>query len=419
MNLTSLLNYIKPKTPTAIMGIALSSMAFFGNCGSSHEHEGHEHEGHEHIEHSHDDHDGHDHDHEHEGNHHGENESGESESHSDEIIFSPEKAKAAGVEVSVINPSEFNEVIATSGRILAASGSESRAVATQAGLVRLVRPWSEGMAVNSGTPLFTISGSKLPEGDISKRNRIEFNRAKAEYERVEKLHNDKLVTDQEYRTAKADYETAKLAYEATGSGKSGATVTAPKSGYVLECLVKDGDYVDVGTPLMTITQNRHLQLQADLPQKYASQMEYITSANFKTGNSDNVYSLRDLKGRVISHGSQVSGGSQYIPVIFEFDNAPGIVAGAYAEVFLLTVPRPGVLSVPKSALTEDQGVHAIYIQLDEEGYQRRVVTIGKSDGENVEITSGLKPGERVVTKGAVHVKLASASKAIPGHTHNH
>lgn len=44
---------------------------------------------------------------------------------------------------------------------------------------------------------------------------------------------------------------------------------------------------------------------------------------------------------------------------------------------------------------------------------------GATDGERVEIVEGLREGERVVMQGAVHVRLASASNAIPAHTHNH
>lgn len=389
--------------------LSLTSMALLWACAGGHEHDDH----------------GHDHEHEHEPNHvHTANEHDAhdepSEAHSsDEIILPPAKAKAAGVEVSVINPGEFNGAIATSGRILTAAGSEATAVATQSGIVRLAKPWSVGMPVAAGTTLFTISNSGLPEGDLSTRARIEFQRAKDEYDRQQKLMADKLTTSAELESARAAYETARLAYEATGSGKGGAAVVAPKGGYVLSCPVKDGDFVDVGTPLMTITQNRRLQLQADLPQRYAGNLDYITSANFRIGNDSRTYSLRELNGRIVSHGAQTSAGTTFIPVLFEFDNAPGVVAGSFAEVWLLTVPRPGVLAVPKSALTEEQGIYAVYVQVDEEGYERRVVVPGQSDGRNVEILSGLNPGERVVTQGATHVKLASASKAIPGHTHNH
>ena len=60
-----------------------------------------------------------------------------------------------------------------------------------------------------------------------------------------------------------------------------------------------------------------------------------------------------------------------------------------------------------------------YIQIDAEGYRKQEVTLGESDDERVEILTGVKKGDRVVTKGAVQVRLASAANAIPAHNHNH
>lgn len=78
-----------------------------------------------------------------------------------------------------------------------------------------------------------------------------------------------------------------------------------------------------------------------------------------------------------------------------------------------------MISVPVGALTEEQGVMFVYIQEDESCYAKREVKTGQSDGERVEILSGINPGDKVVTEGAVHVRLAAAGKSIPGHTHNH
>ena len=89
------------------------------------------------------------------------------------------------------------------------------------------------------------------------------------------------------------------------------------------------------------------------------------------------------------------------------------------EVYLLTSPIEDVLSVPVSALIEEQGIYSVFIRLDEEGYQKREVKPGANNGSEVQILSGLKPGETVVTQGAYQIKLASASNAIPAHTHNH
>ena len=64
--------------------------------------------------------------------------------------------------------------------------------------------------------------------------------------------------------------------------KTGVSVTAPLGGYIKNCLVKEGDYVSVGQPLVSITQNRRLFLRADVSEKYYGYLHSIQSANFKT-----------------------------------------------------------------------------------------------------------------------------------------
>lgn len=374
-------------------------------------HDGHDHEGHDHSGGN----DPHDHTDPH---NHADSEAGEdSHASSGEIILPECSAKAAGVVVEQAATSPFSHIIPTSGRILPAAGAESVAVATQAGIVRLARPWSEGMPVGAGTPLFSISGAALPEGDRTSRARIELKKAESEFARIERLYAEQLATRQEFDEAEAAMRTARLACEATSRGTS---VSAPRAGFVLSCLVKDGDYVEAGTPLMNITSNRRLQLQADLPRRLAAEASGIVSANFRLGGgAGHSYSLAELNGRIISHGTGSASQSPFIPVIFEFDNAPGIVAGSFAEVWLIGETQEGVLAIPLQALCEEQGVYTVYVRRDAEGYERRVVTPGRRDGRRVEIIAGLKPGEEVVTSGATHVRLAAASNAIPGHTHEH
>ena len=96
-----------------------------------------------------------------------------------------------------------------------------------------------------------------------------------------------------------------------------------------------------------------------------------------------------------------------------------MLAGSFVEVYLLSGERQGVISLPVSAITEEQGLNFVYLQVDAEGYKKQEVKLGMRDGTRVEILSGLKGGEKVVTAGAMHVKLAAASNAIPAHTHNH
>ena len=67
--------------------------------------------------------------------------------------------------------------------------------------------------------------------------------------------------------------------------------------------------------------------------------------------------------------------------------------------------------MPRTALTEEQGIFFVYLQLDEEGYKKQEVTLGADNGKSVQILTGIKPGNRVVTEGAYQVRLASASNA--------
>ena len=136
-----------------------------------------------------------------------------------------------------------------------------------------------------------------------------------------------------------------------------------------------------------------------------------------TGES---YSLSDMGGRLLSVGRLADEGSTLIPVTFEFDNRNDIPQGAIVEAYLIGEPVHDALVVPVTAITEAQGIYYVYVQLDEECYQRREVTLGARDGSNVQLLSGIEAGDRVVTRGAVSVKMAAASGAIPhSHSHNH
>ena len=373
-----------------------------------HDHEGHDHEN-----------EGHSATKECEGHNHG-SEASESE-HSDEIILPKAKAEAAGVKVSTIEPGTFEQVIKTSGQVLAAQGDESVAVATVAGVVSFRGKVTEGMAVGQGKPLITISSSNIADGDPVQRARIAYEISKKEYERMKALVKNKIVSDKDFAQAEQNYENARISYEALAKGntKGGQAISSPIGGYVKNILVKEGDYVTIGQPLVSVTQNRRLFLRAEVSEKYYPYLRTIGSANFKTPYDNKVYALKELSGRLLSFGKSAGDNSFYVPVTFEFDNKGDIIPGSFVEVYLLSTPMENVISLPRTALTEEQGLFFVYLQLDEEGYKKQEVTLGADNGQSVQILTGVKAGDPVVVNGAYQVKLASASNAIPAHSHEH
>lgn len=396
-----------------------------------HSHDSHNHEGHNHEGHNHDAHEGHNHAeevhnhdaHAHEGHNHdaheGHDHGHDHGSNPDEIILAPHKAKAAGVASMEIQPKSFRQVIKASGEVQAAQGNESTIVANVAGVVSFQRSVTEGMQVGKGATIMTISASKLQDGDPAERARIAYEAAKADFDRASRLVESQIVSQKEFNAIKEKYENARIAYEALSKNqtKGGVAVSAPMGGYIKNLLVKEGDYVSVGQPLATVTQNNRLFLRADVSERYYKYLNNITSANFKTPYDNQVYELEALNGKLLSYGK--SAGSFYVPVTFSFDNKGEIIPGSFVEIYLLSKDMENSIVLPIEALTEEQGLYFIYIQKCEESYKKQEVKLGASNGKEVQVLSGVQPGDKVVVKGAYHVKLASASNALPAHSHEH
>ena len=197
-------------------------------------------------------------------------------------------------------------------------------------------------------------------------------------------------------------------------------MATPISGYIKNLLVKPGDYVSAGQALATVTQSRHVQLRADVPERCYGMLPRIVSANFRMAyDSDHrIYSISELGGRLVSKGKASDTDDFFVPVIFEFNNSGDIVAGSFAEVYLLGNERSGVLAVPSAAVTEAQGLFFVYVQTGHDEYRRVEVKTGATDGKRIEILGGLKAGDKVVTQGATQVRLAASASVVPeGHHH--
>lgn len=368
----------------------------------------------------------HDHNHDHTGetdhNHLHPGDEKKDSAHEDEIHFTREQADLAELTTERITPGIFRHVIKTSGRILASQGDEVVVAATANGIVSFADPSiTDGTPVKAGQPIVTISARKLPEGDPNTKVRIEYETALKEYQRAESLVKDRIVSAKDFEQIKQRYEMAKTIYQAQASNitKSGVNVVSPIGGYIKNRLVDQGEYVSVGQPVATVSQNKRLQLRAEVSENHYKMLKNINTANFKLAYDDyTVYKLSDLNGRLLSFGKTADRQSFYIPVTFEFDNVGDIIPGVFAEIFLLANPQNDVISVPISSVTEEQGLNFVYLQLDEEGYKKQEVSLGQSNGERVQILSGLKAGDKIVTKGVYQIKLAAISSVMPeGHSH--
>lgn len=392
-----------------------------GHSHEGHSHDAHSHEAHNHSEHKHNhsaqSHDAHSHDaHSHDAHGHDEG------LHAGEIKFSKAQAEAVGLETEIVTPAPFRGVIHTGGQFRNLQGSEENIVATTSGVLYYSNPSiSEGTYITKDEKIASVSARHLQDGDPVVKAKVAFETAEKEFHRAEKLVADKIISEKDFEQAKLNYETAKASYagQAANLSEQGVSLKSKAAGYVSRILVGQGEYVSVGQIVAKLVSNNKMQLVSDLPEGHFKDLGKIHDANFQAAYDSEVYNVKALKGRLVSCGRVASEGSAYIPVTFEFENRGGFIPGSFAEVWLLSDSWEDALSLPVGALSEDQGVFAVFVRLEEEIFKRQEVTIGHSNGQRVEILAGLRGGEEVVVRGTHQVKLASASTAIPGHTHNH
>ena len=160
-----------------------------------------------------------------------------------------------------------------------------------------------------------------------------------------------------------------------------------------------------------------LTIKANISQLDYHKLNNSITANFRYNN--HLYSIEEFNGKLLSYGKSVSSTSPKIPVYFELDNTGELLAGSFIEVWIKTRPETNALKIPTSAIMENYGTYSVIVQLSGEGFEKREVTLGISDGKFVHVLTGLSEGERVVTKGAYQIKMASMSGEVPAHGHAH
>lgn len=380
------------------------------SCHQAHDHD-HDHEAEEH-EHQHN----HNHDHGHEHHHHGDN----------VIQFSNAQGLKVGLALEKVQYSDFGQVIRTTAQVLPSQGDEREATATAAGVVVFANPnLVEGAAVKAGQTLFEIQSSGMADNNMSVRLQeasANYNVAKADYERKQKLVESRIVSQSDLERSRAAYELAKATYDnlRNNFSQNGSVVRAPISGYVKSINVRNGGFVETGRSVVTVAQNRDLQLRAEVqPRNYAA-LKNITGVNIRVAGSDSVLTLADLHGSLVSYGKATGTDNPLIPVTFRVRNTGSLLSGSFVGIYITTASDRQVLTVANDGIVEEMGNCFVFVKVCQEEYEKRLVTLGATDGLRTEITSGLKEGEWVVSHGASMVKLAQGAGALDphaGHVH--
>jgi len=249
-------------------------------------------------------------------------------------------------------------------------------------------------------------------------------RADREFDRAVKLQESGLLTRQgmdDVRTqkeaaaariaaAKAQVAVAAEDVVHASTRLSKAVIRSPFDGTVAERLVNAGDLVgEMQKVVFRLVDNRLLELTVNVPSKEMAALRAGQPARF----SSDVFPGREFEGKVAHINPSVSPGDRSVRVTAEVPNDPEVLKGGlFVKGRIATGRRKGVVQIPRTALLSWNMAARkgeVFV-VDSNVARRRGVATGAVQGDRVEIPSGLRSGETVVTRGAFLLSDGDAVK---------
>ena len=347
----------------------------------------------------------------------------QTEGAADDVAFSKEQSWKIDFATAVVEKQNFGGAVKVVAKVVATPQDFTTIVATTSGKVQFVGNVVEGKEVVAGEPLFYLEGGDVTDNDAEvKYAEAESNYllAKSDYERKKLLFNDMVVSERELEAAEALYKQAEARYKSLnrsfGNGK--VTLKAVKNGYIASLLVSNGDYVEPGTPIATVQCNGNYNIVAELPVRFAPQLRNIADVNIVLPSGE-AFSMNSAGGSVVAVGSAANG-CNMLPLTISAGAIDGVVPGSIVTLYITSVSDTKAVVVPRTALVEEMGNFFVFVQNNPISFEKRAVEVGATDGIMVQVLDGVAAGERVVTKGAVSLKLSQGAAALDphaGHVH--
>jgi len=342
------------------------------------------------------------------------------------------------VEVTKVSATDFTEGIDVVGSLTAKFGADVKS--EYLGIVTDVYV-NEWVRVKKGAPLAKIDTREMEI--IAQRARAAVEMAKAgllqsevagkradrEYERLLKLKEVGLVTQQSLDDGQTEKEAAAARIEAaraqlraaeedfqhTRTRLSKTTIRSPMDGIVSSRGANVGDMAGEMASqkiLFRIIDPRILELTVTVPSAEMEIVRVDQPLNFST----DAFPGKMFTGRVMFINPIVNEGDRSVKVIAEVENSSEqLKAGLYVKGRILTGKRTGVLRVPRTALLiwDVEGRKGDLFIVNGEIANRRTIGTGSVMGDFVEVISGLQAGEQVITRGGFNVKDGDRIRVTP------
>ncbi|MBM3320284.1 MAG: efflux RND transporter periplasmic adaptor subunit [Candidatus Eisenbacteria bacterium] len=346
----------------------------------------------------------------------------EDESGFDEITFLKEQQWKVPFATADAEMREVKRAVWAIGEVLPSPDAYAEIVAPVDGVIRAPENgrWAlPGAVVRRGDPLASIAPPVQGEGWASAR--LAFEQAERDYERAQRLREREAISERELELARNAFLVSRAGHDrlAGGGGPDVLTLEAPISGKIIDWAVRAGQRVRAGEKLMAIVDPALVWLRVNVYESDFRGLGRPVGAYVNADGESGGWTIPEEDMKVLTTGASLDPVTRTIPVLLQVVNRDGrLTIHESTPIELYASDGRWAVAVPRSALFEDGGLDVVFVQTGGESFEKRPVTKGPHDAGWVGIEDGIRPGERVVTRGGYFVKLASTSAAI-GHGHAH
>lgn len=326
------------------------------------------------------------------------------------VVLSEEQLKKLSLEIRSAEPGELEMIISTRGKIIPHPDKIVHILPNVSGIAveskkKIGDQVSEGevlavlesqdMAIMKAEFLATKSKEKLAGTILDREKSLYQKQISSEQDYLNALSsfeeaqiNARLALQKLYALGLSEQDIQKLYNESNGDLRF-YSITSPMNGVVTHRHLTKGEYVDSEAPIFELADFNTLWVEIGVyPQNFdrikAGQIVQIAlPIGDKTAQAKIIY-LRPI----------IDGDSITAQAVAELDNSNGDwFPGSFVKVEITTDKFPAQLIVPKTAVQNIEGKDCIFL-CNDQGFEKRVVKLGRSDNDNIEIVSGMNEGDR-------------------------
>jgi membrane fusion protein (multidrug efflux system) len=261
--------------------------------------------------------------------------------------------------------------------------------------------FTDGQRVRAGHVLVELDRGTA-EADLAAATAA-FEESRSQWNRSRELLATQALSKAQYEQLEATMKSNEARVAAAQSRLNDTYIRAPFTGHVGLRRVSVGALINPGTLITTLDDTSTIKVDFSVPEAQVGALRAGQTIVART----NAYPGRQFSGRVISVDSRVDAATRSVIVRAAVPNADlALKPGMFLTVALTQDQRPALV-IPEEALVPEQARQFVFV-VRGDVVEKREVTLGRREPGFVEITDGLRAGDRVVVEGTIKLRDGAA-----------